>query len=109
MADLINMKMGAEERSEQRPVEPKDSAPQYPWGLRISLNNDDLEKLGLTDMPKAGSAVMITAKAVVASVRTYSSADLGKSTLMGDEGENENSMDLQITDMRVKREGDLYD
>lgn len=87
---LINMQMSKEEAQET--VEPKvDDAPRYPWGLCITLNEETMAKLGITDLPKVGSTVMITAKAEVSGTREY--ATQGQ--------EEEKSMDLQITDMAI--------
>lgn len=90
MATLINMENTAAEAKEQvSPV--ADGGPKYPWGLNICLNDDSLEKLGVTSLPAVGTEVTIVAKATVAS--TSENATEGNGT--------RSSMDLQITDMQL--------
>lgn len=90
MASLINMENTQQQATEQ--VSPSaDKGPKYPWGLQISLNDDSLEKLGVTALPAVGTEVTIVAKATVAATREYSTEGSG----------SEASMDLQITDMQL--------
>lgn len=101
MESLINMKMDAEEAKEQTQPTEKD-APEYPWGLCITLNDDSLEKLGVSELPKIGTKVTIMAEADVTSVSSYQTQG----------GEAELSVSLQITDMKLggvgKVESKLY-
>lgn len=90
MATLINMKMDAEEVKEQTNPTAQD-APKYPWGLCITLNDDTLEKLGIDKLPEVNTEVRIVAKAEVTSVRTWQTQG----------GEDESTVELQITDMQV--------
>ena len=48
--------------------------PEYPSGLVIHLNKEDLDKLGITKIPTVGDEFSITAEATVSSVM---SNDLG--------------------------------
>jgi hypothetical protein len=82
---MVSMKMSAEERKEYTTEAVASDAPQYPYGLCITLDDDALEKLGLTEMPNVGTEVMVMAKAVVK---------------RADEA-NHRSVDLQITDMEL--------
>jgi len=84
---LINMKQQA--KREEMPGEYEKDEPQYPYGLCINLSKEDLEKLGITSLPKVGSEMMITAKAFVKSTSEYDTQGAGK----------EMSVSLQITDM----------
>lgn len=88
---LVNMKMSREEAKEYNAIEASNDGPQYPYGLRIDLNDDSLEKLGITALPKVGTEMTITAKVVVASVSAYDSQG----------GEAEQNVGLQITDMEL--------
>jgi hypothetical protein len=98
MPTLINMQMSAEEAKET--MEPKAAdAPKYPWGLCITLNDETLAKLGITDLPKVGTVITIVAKAEVSSIRDYQTQG----------GESEASMDLQITDMAVSADSAITD
>lgn len=40
---------------------------QYPYGLRIRLENEQLDKLGLDEMPAVGEYITITAECCVSS------------------------------------------
>lgn len=88
---MANMKMSREEAKEYSEPMATD-APEYPYGLCIDLNDDSLEKLGITSLPAVGTVVTIQAKAIVTS--TSSNSTQG--------GEQEMRASLQITDMEVE-------
>ena len=72
------------------------SGPRYPYGLCISLGEDELEKLGLDgDLPKIGEVMQFTALARV------TSASMSERETAGGEPENCCRVELQITDMGV--------
>lgn len=50
----------------------------YGYGLRITLNDHELKKLGIDSLPKAGKEVRLEAQALVISVRSNSSSDRGE-------------------------------
>lgn len=90
---MIDMKMSKKEA--QAEYEPsKDDLPAYPWGLSIRLGDDEIEKLGASDL-KAGDEVTITCKANVTGCSSNQSL-LGKTN---------NSIDLQITAMEIGDDG----
>ena len=92
---LTNMKMSTEEAKEEMQPTAAD-APEYPWGLSITLNDDSLEKLGmLKSLPAVNTKMVLTAEVVVSSVRSYQTQA----------GEDESSIDLQITDMKLANSG----
>ena len=62
--------------------------PDYPWGLRITLDKEQLKALGWDKMPEIGKEKMIYAKAKVISAHMSE----------GEEGRHK-SVELQITDM----------
>jgi hypothetical protein len=64
--------------------------PAYPYGLTICLCDEDLAKLGITDMPAVGSVMQLTALVEVCSVSQYENQDGA-----------DNSLSLQITDMEL--------
>lgn len=74
MTKLVDMKYTAKEKAERNkgmdaaPAE-KYTGPDYPYGLNLTLEHDHLKKLGIGTMPKVGSYVNITARALVTSVR----------------------------------------
>jgi hypothetical protein len=88
---MINMKMSREEAKEYNTIEANHDAPEYPYGLRIDLNDDSLEKLGITALPKVGTEMTMTCKVTVTSVSAYDRQG----------GEAEQSVCLQITDMEL--------
>lgn len=75
--------------------------PKYPYGLCLSLDNEMMTKLGITDLLPVGTVVTITAKAKV--TRASASEEL--------DGGARKSMELQITDMETttgaRSDGDM--
>lgn len=67
---------------------------EYPWGLRLHLQNESLDALGITEMPETDVVVTITAKAKVVGVSSSASSNSKKYR----------SVDLQITDMALGAE-----
>lgn len=63
--------------------------PAYPWGLQINLESDELDKLGLKQLPAVETVVRITAVATVTSV----------SETQEQGGDKRRCVTLQITDM----------
>jgi hypothetical protein len=63
----------------------------YPYGLRLDINDDSLDKLGMDDLPKVGKTVKIVAEAEVQSASESTSAS----------GKSHRSVGLQITKMKV--------
>jgi len=88
------MKMPAREKDEccAAPCESPD-APRYPWGLSLSLDNDSLEKLGLTELPALGAETMLVARVKVTSVSSNES----------EHGASKN-VSLQITAMALGKQ-----
>lgn len=84
---LVNMKQ--QPKREEMPGAIEADEPRYPYGLCISLGKDELEKLGITALPKVGSEMMVTAKAVVKSTSAYDTQGEGQDM----------RVELQITDM----------
>lgn len=76
---------------------PSYRAPNYPYGLSICLDEDQCEKLGISKALKAGTEVTITARAIVS--RSTESVD------DDNDGGNDVSMTLQITDLSLKAQG----
>ena len=66
--------------------------PKYPEELCIEIESDQLAKLGISVMPKIGTVMMITAKAVVKS-NEETELMMGKETCI----------ELQITDMEISK------
>lgn len=91
---MKSMAMSAEEIKERKAryeIDDEGEGERYPYGLCLSLDDDALAKLGMTQPPKVGSTMTITAKVKVTSARI--SEDEG--------GEPESSSSWQITAMEV--------
>ena len=86
---MANLKSKPER--EEMPGEVEADEPQYPYGLCLHLGKDELEKLGVKELPDVGTPVMISAKAFVKSTSAYNTQGDGKTM----------SAELQITDMEL--------
>lgn len=90
--ELTNMKLTqAEAKDTECPCKPE--MPEYPWGLQLDLNNDVLQKLGIS-LPQVGTTLLLHARAEVK--RVSASDEMG--------GEKRMSVTLQITDMALMPE-----
>lgn len=87
---MVNMKSSKDEREEYAICCDGDG-PEYPYGLRIDLRNESLEKLGIQTLPAVGDEMMVMAKVKVVSVGSHSS----------EEGKEQRNVDLQITEMEL--------
>jgi len=64
MAEIISMKGKAS--NTDTPVSVGEKGPHYPWGLKINLNDESLEKLGLDFSKfKSQSTVKLVCEAIV--------------------------------------------
>lgn len=94
---MTDMKLSKEDRKDGLfPCSCDDSGPEYPYGLRISLRNPELNKLGIKDLPKVGTVMTITATAEVVST---SQEDRAK-------GEDTRDVGLQITSLSIASEAE---
>lgn len=66
---------------------------RYPYGLCIHIDDEMFSRLEVKEIPKVGDEFMILAKAVVKGVRKELNSEI-----------SDTSMDLQITDMDLKKE-----
>lgn len=78
-------KKAAEERCKVSPCD----TPDYPWGLNLNLGKEELDKLGLTELPAVGDEFHIYAVCCV--TRVSQSASKG--------GDEHKGVELQITHM----------
>lgn len=93
MADtkLVDLAYSKAEQKEEQSEYVRGEAPAYPWGLCISLEKRELDKLGIAQLPPVGVEVTFTAVAVVTSVNQSAR-----------QGEDEESrVGLQITQLQV--------
>ena len=93
---LVDMKLTKSEKKKDGPMCSSEyKAPDYPYGLRLNLDDAQLEKLGIKSLPKVGSTLTITSKATVISARSNSS----------ERGRNERSIELELRQIGVDTDG----
>lgn len=95
---LVNLQLPSN-RSEKEltiPSEPSvDSGPRWPWEMKITLNKETIDKLGLnTTSVKAGESFLVNAKAFVCDVNSNERIEDGKTV-------EHNRIELQITDIGI--------
>jgi len=97
---LVSMKRSAEDKREDmgNPVPPEAVGPDYPWGLCINMDSDELDKLGIKTLPDLNTEMTITAKVKV--TRREESSQMAMYD-GGDESERR-CLSLQITDMAIE-------
>ena len=67
---LVSMKRSEADKGEAMGCSPcHDDMPDYPYGTRLNLDEEQLAKLGITAMPTAGATVLIEAKGMVTGMR----------------------------------------
>lgn len=90
---LVNMERTEAEKkaAEERWEAEAERGPDYPYGLSICLGADEMEKLGIKDLPAIGDQMSLTATVKVTSVSSYDSEGGGSSK----------SVSLQITEMAL--------
>jgi hypothetical protein len=96
------MKTTAAERKARREKYEKCSpidGDVYPYGLRINLDDESMEKLALKSLPKTGGKMILTAEVTVTSTESRDSEEGGK----------RESMSLQITAMELAPKGSAKD
>ncbi len=95
---LTSMKRSAsdmrKDQGENAPIEA--IAPDYPYGLVINLDSDEIKKLGIKELPKVGTEFPISA--IVKVTRVMQSAVEGR--------DEENCISLQITDLGLGDEAE---
>ncbi len=65
--------------------------PRYPWGLQVNLGNEELEKLGVAQLPNVEDEMILVGKVKVTRVASSQDGQAGTSR----------SVELQITDMAL--------
>ena len=85
---MPNMKINRE-KNEDSPVDVKEN--EYPYGLKLNLDNDSIKKLDLKALPEVGTVMTLTA--------TVEVVDRSESEYTGDKVHK--NLGLQITDMEL--------
>lgn len=89
MSELKSMKIEQGEAEKlYGPASTMSEQPQYPYGLRLSLDDASLNKLDVSQLPRVGEKMMIEAVVEVVSVSAHESKEGPRRTL-----------DLQITEL----------
>ncbi len=91
--DLVHMELSAAERKDQMPTAEPPTGPRYPYGLRVSLEDEALTKLGLPALPGTEQTLMLHAKVTVVAVSSTE-----------DERGKSRRLELQITDLALAPE-----
>ncbi len=92
---MVNMKRDNDAACEPCPPE------IYPYGLRICLNDNDCEKLGIVGPIRAGTQLSVRAFVTVVMCREEQPPEDSQT-------QNEIYLDLQITDMEIAAPNSLY-
>ena len=92
---LVSMELSEEDKMTDMPMPmPMPNKPDYPWGLRISLTERELGKLGLLDAEcKEGDLIDMRCFARITRVTT----DVG-------EGQSHCKVEAQITEIAMENE-----
>lgn len=88
---MVDMALSGKDREAMKPGT-AETEPAYPWGLRLTLSNEALAKLGLNPLPNVDDEFVLHAHVEVVGVQQSESAD----------GVNR-SLDLQITACQLER------
>lgn len=91
LVDMAYSKAEKKEEAKEYAVGPSGQPDDYPWGLCITLEKRELDKLDITDLPQVGGAIHFMATAKVTSVNQSASMSQAEETRVG----------LQITMMQV--------
>lgn len=100
-AKMVNLARSADEVKKEiaeysSPATATASAPKYPWGTCLSLEDDTIDKVGLGgDLPEVGDVVQIVAMARVTSASKNEREDASGAS------KECRRVELQITDMGV--------
>ncbi len=96
-AKMISMMRTAEDQRGDKMAGPgiEATAPDYPYGLCIHMDKDELDKLGITDLPKIGT--VMTLECMVKVTRISQSASEA-----ADGADEYTSVDFQITDIGIE-------
>lgn len=93
---LTSMKRDPQSRRQaETAIAAEIDEPEYPWGLNIHLEEEDLKRLGAKETFEAGEDMVMTATVSVKSFTEEDTETQGK----------QRRLELQITDMELKEPG----
>lgn len=87
---MVSLKRTAADVKEEKAELSSPEPQEYPYGVSIDINEEVMEKLGMTEIPKVGAKITITAKAEVTSARQVEGKEYSDSGFC-----------LQITDLEL--------
>ena len=90
-SELVDMKRTKKDKKSENEAAPPTGEDDYPYGLSLSVDDDELTKLGIKTLPGVGDEVKITARAKVRSV--------SQNAREGDE--DSRSVSYQITRLKI--------
>lgn len=90
--NLVDMKYTKAEAKAEASEYTKPQGPEYPWGLQIRLEDEELKKLGITSMPAVGQEMSLDVVVRVTSVSESQYAD----------GRADRCLSLQIVQMGME-------
>lgn len=70
----------------------EEVTPEYPWGLRVTLENEQIEALGVTVLPQVDSVMTFSASARVTS-----------QSITSNQNGDERTVTLQIEKMEISK------
>ncbi len=91
---IVSMKIdpnSAEEKAEPQSMMEK---PDYPYGLCVNIDEDGMEALGMSKLPKVGDVFQLAGLGKVVSVNQSA-----------DENSDRSSFSIQITDLGLEKSG----
>jgi hypothetical protein len=97
VSKLVDLKLTKKEKKESAPCA-VSGMPDYPWGTRLSLNDEALDKLGMKTLPRVGDKVSVTGVGVITSVSQHES-----------EKRDDRCVEIQIQQLAVNAGGKLDD
>lgn len=97
---MVSMKRSEKDKRKDmgQPCEVTAIEPDYPWGLTLNFDSDELEKLGIRQMPAVCTEYIMTAKVKVTTVSESASES------ETDGAEESRHMTLQVTDIALDGE-----
>lgn len=105
---MIDMKRVSKKDAEIKEVPALAEEPSYPYGLCITLEKEELKKLGIKELPDTDDTYILEAKCIVKHVST------SKGSIIGGDNE-EASVRLQLTHISLEepeeheKQMELYD
>lgn len=87
---LVSLQLSKKEAKDDAPCAPSEDLPRYPYGTQLYLCEEEMKKLGLTEMPAVGTEFPITAIVKVTGTSERETQEGSRKTL-----------DVQITKMAV--------